>query len=124
MSSRVLSRGFVHDTFNSLLTLCLPPRRLLGSTRYFSFLSRPVNASLSPCLGETLFLRPSLSSLIPLSYSLPSSSRPLFFVHFCPLNLLHRFLLSRAPLYHFVYPVLYHYHRLSSEARFLNPPSD
>lgn len=34
MSSRVLSRGFVRDTFNSSLALCLPR----GGTRYLLFL--------------------------------------------------------------------------------------
>ena len=91
MSSRVLSRGFVHDTFNSLLALCLfLPEALLGSTRYFSFLPRPVNASLSPCLGETLFLRLPWFLLFPIP---PSSSRPLLSTEFIPFSLL-----SHAPL--------------------------
>lgn len=78
MSSRVLSRGFVHDTFNSLLALCLfLPEALLGSTRYFSFLPRPVDASLSPCLGETLFLRLPWFLLFPI----PPSSSPSSSVH-------------------------------------------
>lgn len=42
MSSRVLSRGFVRDTFNSPLALCLPR----GDSRYLLFPSAPPRGSL------------------------------------------------------------------------------
>lgn len=42
MSSRVLSRGFVRDTFNSPLALCLPR----GDSRYLLFPSAPPRESL------------------------------------------------------------------------------
>lgn len=52
MSSRVLSRGFVRDTFNSSLALCLPR----GGTRYLLFLGcsirrhRPLARARPRCL--------------------------------------------------------------------------
>lgn len=61
MSSRVLSRGFVHDTFNSLLPLCLPSPWLLGSTCYFlSFFLSSAAASL------LIYIPPSRVSAVPL----------------------------------------------------------
>lgn len=61
MSSCVLSRGFVHDTFNSLLPLCLPPEKASGLDLLYSFfLSSFASLLMHPSLRVSANLSSSL----------------------------------------------------------------